>query len=125
MREIEKFRPLQLGFLAYSKEKVQYGMHDFCFQNKEDIKIFDNFSCYIELKDGTKIHGIYNELCIRGRWFDQLIIYNGAGIPLCEQEVELYENAVFATRFYSYVPEEYQILNYYDYDKEERNIGSL
>jgi hypothetical protein len=117
--KIEQFRPLQLGFLAYSKEKVHYGMKDFFQQNREDIKRFDEFSCYIELKDGTKIFGIYNDYCIRGRWFDQLIIYKGAGIPLYKSEIELYENAVFGTKFRSCVPEEYQILNYYDYDKEE------
>ena len=116
--KIEEFRPLQLGFLAYSKEKVHYGMKDFFQQNREDIKRFDEFSCYIELKDGTKIFGVYNDYCIRGRWFDQLIIYK-AGIPLYKSEVELYENAVFATKFRSCVPEEYQILNYYDYDNEE------
>lgn len=117
--KVEEFKPLQLGFLAYSKEKVHYGMKDFCEQNRENIKRFDEFSCYIELKDGTKIFGVYNDYCIRNRWFDQLIIYNGANLPLTETEMELFENAKFATSFFSCVPKEYQILNYHDYDKEE------
>lgn len=119
MREIEKFYPLQIGFLSYSKEKVCYAMRDFCEQNKDDIKKFNELHCYIELKDGTKIFGVYNKYCIKEKWFDQLIIHNGVEFTLNDYEFNLLENAKFATKFYSCVPDEYQILYYYDYDKGE------
>ena len=117
--DYEKIRPLKIGLLGYTSDLSLKGLRQIYENNKEDIdgdRIFNNGShSYIKFKDGAVIETLnYNEISLRGRKFDQLILFDDNRWEILTHKIDMIYYIQSYTMFYSFVPDEYQIILYED-----------
>jgi len=115
LRELEKVRPLRLGFISYNLNLTLYGMREFAENNKEDVEFFNRNKKYLKLKDGTEIYALLeNSVNLRGYDLDQLILFDdnrwGIKRKRCAFICWILENLMYR----SCVPEEFKVLEYED-----------
>lgn len=111
-------RVLEIGFIGYTSELSNYGLRQFAENNKEQIKQYNknpnHHSLY--LTDGTKIMAITYGMSLRGRRFDQLILFDDSrwNIGSKRYQWETIDEIKAYNMRCSNVPDEYQILYYED-----------
>jgi hypothetical protein len=112
-------RVLEIALLGYTSELSNYGLRQFADNNKEQIKqyIKNPWHHSLYLNDGTKIMAITYGMRLRGRRFDQLILFDDKRFSIGTKDRNQHE-LINEIKTYnlaaSNVPEEYQILYYED-----------
>ncbi len=108
------YLPLRLGLLGYSKHTTEDGLRYFINNNIEQIEGTSWGNKEIRLKDGSTIRGItsVNEMSLRGKRFDQLILFDDDRWNIKWQRNEDIRIIKALTMYYSIIPEEFQIIEY-------------
>ena len=117
IREIEQIVPLKIGFIGYNSQLTQKGLRQFVENNEEDVEIFKYRQSYILLKDGTEIIGLYENRVdnARGHRLDQLILFDDERWMIKWKRHDFIKQIIErCINWYSYVPEEFQIIDYED-----------
>lgn len=117
IRKIEQITPLKIGFIGYNSQLTQDGLRKFANNNEEDVEIFKYRKSYIRLKDGTEMVGLYENRGggLRGHRFDQLILFDDERWMIKWDRYNFIKTVIEkCMRWYSCVPEEFQVLEYED-----------
>lgn len=117
IREIERIKPLKIGFIGYNSQLTQDGLIQFAENNKEDVEIYKCRASYIRLKDGAEIVGLYENRpdALRGHRFDQIVLFDDERWNITARRYDFIKQVIEkCVSWYSCVPEEYQILKYED-----------
>ena len=115
IREIEQIAPLKIGFIGYNSQLTQNGLRQFVENNEENVAIFRYQKSYIRLKDGTEMVGLYENRVggLSGHRFDQIILFDDERWNITTHRYDFIKQIIEkCVKWYSCVPEEYQILKY-------------
>lgn len=98
--------------MGYDTKQTDEGLRQFVDNNKEQVVWVSRARKEIRLKDGTIIRGVSSTENLRGKKFDQLILFDDGrwNIKLHKEEDIRIIKAL--TMNLSIVPEEFQIIEY-------------
>lgn len=117
IRRKEQIVPLKIGFVGYNSELTKDGLRQFAKNNEEDVETFKYSQSYIRLKDGTEIIGLYENRIggLRGYRLDQLILFDDKRWMIKSDKCGFIMQIIKKCMSWdSWVPEEFQILEYED-----------
>ena len=109
-----KTLPLRLALLGYNQNTTEQGLRYFINNNIEQVDGMSWMSKEIRLKDGSTIKGLtsVDEMSLRGRRFDQLILFDDDRWEIEWHRGEDIRIIKALTMYISIISEEFQIIKY-------------
>ncbi len=106
--------PLRLALLGYNQNTTEQGLRYFINNNIEQVEGVSWMNREIRLKDGSTIKGLtsVDEMGLRGRKFDQLILFDDDRWEIEWHRSEDIRIIKALTMYVSIIPEEFQVIRY-------------
>ena len=113
-------RNIDIALLGYTSELSEYGLRQLAENNKEQIvkTRFNKYDSEITLDNGTRITAIGYGENIRGRKFDQLMLFDDDRWLIKIDKCKDIRRIIAYTMNITNIPEEFQILEYEDIREE-------
>lgn len=108
----EVIKPLRIAVIGYNYEQTRMALESFILNNKEDIIDIKKYRSTVVLIDRTELSIVNDITDIVGNNYDQLMVCDDYRWNVFEKKELLINAVVSSMKYYSCVPEEFQVMRY-------------